>query len=40
MSPTSQADQSEGVDVVAVKIDVIFNFQCKNNWIDLGSLEF
>jgi hypothetical protein len=26
-------------DVVAVKNDVIFNFQCKNNWIDLGRLE-
>lgn len=26
-------------DVVAVRNDVIFNFQCKNNWIDLGRLE-
>jgi hypothetical protein len=26
-------------DVVAVRNDVIFNFQCKNNWIDLGGLE-
>lgn len=26
-------------DVVAVKNGVIFNLQCKNNWIDLGRLE-
>src|SRR3546814_1413257 len=26
-------------DVVTVLGDVIHNFQCKNNWIDLGKLE-
>jgi hypothetical protein len=26
-------------DVVAVRSDVIFNLQCKNNWIDLSALE-
>jgi hypothetical protein len=26
-------------DVVAVKNDVIFNFPCKNNWIDLRRIE-
>jgi hypothetical protein len=26
-------------DVIAVKNGVIFNLQCKNNWIDLGRLE-
>ncbi len=26
-------------DVVAVHRDVIYNFQCKNNWIDLAKVE-
>lgn len=26
-------------DVVTVRGDTIYNFQCKNNWIDLGKLE-
>lgn len=26
-------------DVVTVRGDTVYNFQCKNNWIDLGKLE-
>ena len=29
----------KGSTLWAVKNDVIFNFQCKNNWIDLRRIE-
>src|SRR3546814_6976980 len=37
-SRTSRINRQE-FDVVTVLGDVIHNFQCKNNWIDLGKLE-
>src|SRR3546814_1441009 len=37
-SRTSRINRQE-FDVVTVLGDVIHNFQCKNNWIDIGKLE-
>ena len=39
LSPTSKRINRKEFDVVATHDGIIFNVQCKNNWIDLSKIE-